>query len=207
MPLSRLFPTLVYRAKLAGRGLADRRLLDDVEALRLEDAAGRRWSRAHYPGGYTSYGSLSRLHRQAPGFAELERAIRPHVVRFVRALHYDMRGRALVMTDCWASAMAGITIHGSHLHPLSFISGTYYLRVPSRAAPIKLEDPRLDRLMAAPPRRRDAPADLQPFHAVRVRSGELLLFESWLRHEVPASAAEAERVSVSFNYAWVERDR
>jgi len=207
MPLRRLFPTLVYHTRLSGRVLADRRLLDDIDALRLEDLAGRRWSQTHYPGGYTSYGSLSRLHRQAGGFVELERAIRPHVARFVRELHYDMRGRTLEMTDCWANVMAGNTMHGSHLHPLSFISGTYYLRVPPGAAPIKLEDPRLDRLMAAPPRRKDAPAEMQPFHVVRARSGNLLLFESWLRHEVPASAARSPRVSVSFNYAWAERAR
>ncbi len=207
MPLSHLFPTLIYRARLPGRGLADRRLLDDIDALRLEDRVGRRWSQTNYPGGYTSYGSLSRLHRQAPGFAELERVIRPHVARFVRALHYDMRGRTLAMTDCWANVMSGGTMHGSHLHPLSFISGTYYVRVPPGAAPIKLEDPRLDRLMAAPPRRKDAPAAVRPFHSVRARTGDLLLFESWLRHEVPASAARSDRVSVSFNYAWVERAR
>jgi uncharacterized protein (TIGR02466 family) len=28
------------------------------------------------------------------------------------------------------------------------------------------------------------------------------MWESWLRHEVPANQAKAERVSVSFNYGW-----
>jgi uncharacterized protein (TIGR02466 family) len=35
-----------------------------------------------------------------------------------------------------------------------------------------------------------------------VRAGQVLLFESWLRHEVVASRLRAERVSVSFNYHW-----
>jgi uncharacterized protein (TIGR02466 family) len=30
----------------------------------------------------------------------------------------------------------------------------------------------------------------------------LLLFESWLRHEVAPQARAAERVSISFNYSW-----
>jgi uncharacterized protein (TIGR02466 family) len=32
--------------------------------------------------------------------------------------------------------------------------------------------------------------------------GEVLLWESRLRHEVPMNLAEEERVSVSFNYEW-----
>jgi uncharacterized protein (TIGR02466 family) len=32
-------------------------------------------------------------------------------------------------------------------------------------------------------------------------AGAVVLFESWLRHEVPANPG-AERISVSFNYGW-----
>jgi uncharacterized protein (TIGR02466 family) len=33
-------------------------------------------------------------------------------------------------------------------------------------------------------------------------AGHIVLFESWLRHEVLANPVAAERVSVSFNYQW-----
>ena len=33
-------------------------------------------------------------------------------------------------------------------------------------------------------------------------AGGLLLFESWLRHEVAANTVNSERVSISFNYGW-----
>jgi uncharacterized protein (TIGR02466 family) len=32
--------------------------------------------------------------------------------------------------------------------------------------------------------------------------GDVLLWESWLRHEVVMNQSEDERVSVSFNYRW-----
>jgi uncharacterized protein (TIGR02466 family) len=32
--------------------------------------------------------------------------------------------------------------------------------------------------------------------------GDVLLWESWLRHEVPMNMSEEERISVSFNYGW-----
>jgi uncharacterized protein (TIGR02466 family) len=34
------------------------------------------------------------------------------------------------------------------------------------------------------------------------RAGELILFESWLRHEVVANPVRSERISISFNYDW-----
>jgi uncharacterized protein (TIGR02466 family) len=37
---------------------------------------------------------------------------------------------------------------------------------------------------------------------VPARAGRVVLFESWLRHEVPAGGSARERVSLSFNYHW-----
>ncbi len=204
MPIRSLFPTQIYAAPLKSRGLAtfNQRLLDESMALADADEAGQRWSARHYLGGYTSYGSHCRLHLISPLFAELGRALHPHATRFAQALDYDMRGRRLVLTDCWVNIMPPYVTHGSHLHPLSFISGTYYVQMPRNAAPLKLEDPRLGLMMAAPPRRPDAPKAKQAFVLHRPRAGHLVLFESWLRHEVPASEVSSERISISFNFAW-----
>lgn len=204
MSIRSLFPTQIYAAALKPKGVAllNQRLLDESMALADADGAGQAWSEKNYLGGYTSYGSHCRLHLISPLFAELERALRPHAQRYAKALDYDMRGRRLMMTDCWVNIMPAQVMHGSHLHPLSFISGTYYVQTPRGAAPLKFEDPRLGLLMAAPPRRAEAPAAKRPFVTHRARAGHLVLFESWLRHEVPASDVKGERVSISFNYAW-----
>jgi uncharacterized protein (TIGR02466 family) len=199
----RLFPTQVYTASLGGRGARrlNARLLREARQLELDDEAGRRWSAHHYPGGYTSYGSASRMHRASPTFAELERRLARHVRAFARSLGLDLAGRPLAMTDCWVNLMRRGVTHGLHLHPLSTISGTYYVATPAGSPGIKLEDPRLDRMMAAPPRgggRRGA----GPWVVLPARAGHVILFESWLRHEVPANAAHSPRVSVSFNYSW-----
>ena len=106
------------------------------------------------------------------------------------------------MTDCWANVMGRGAAHGLHLHPQAVVSGTYYVRVPRGAAGLKFEDPRLSRFMAAPARKPGAPAAMKPHVTQAARAGDLLLFESWLRHEVVASRMAAERVSISFNYHW-----
>ncbi len=205
-PVQALFPTLVYRAPL-GRGLAplNRRLRDEIDAMSVDDRAGLRWSAKNYLGGYTSYGSLSKLHQLSSLFGTLEKRLDSHVRRFVRELPYDMRGRDLAMTDCWANVMPAGTVHSLHLHPLSFVSGTYYVDTPPGSAALKLEDPRLSKQMATPPRRANLPAPMKAFVEVPAEAGTVVLFESWLRHEVPPADIEGERVSVSFNYAWSAR--
>jgi uncharacterized protein (TIGR02466 family) len=176
------------------------RLLRECLQLRLDDAAGRQWSRERYPGGYTSYGSLCRLHTLSPTFARLASALQTQVDAFARQLDLDLGRRRLVMTDCWVNIMPRSVSHGLHLHPHSVISGTYYVRTPPGASALKLEDPRLDRLMAAPPRRAGARRHNRTWVNIRAAAGQFVLFESWLRHEVAANRSRQPRVSISFNF-------
>jgi uncharacterized protein (TIGR02466 family) len=199
MAIRALFPTLIYQAALtksASRQFAQT-LADECRALAASDAAGRRWSARHYLGGYTSYGSLDRLHLVSSVFAALRRRLDRHVATFARRLDYDLTGRSLAMTDCWVNVMPSGVVHSLHLHPTSFISGTYYVAVPKGAGALKFEDPRLSRMMATPPRKAHVSAP--------ARAGDVVLFESWLRHEVPPARFSGERISISFNYAWAAK--
>jgi uncharacterized protein (TIGR02466 family) len=175
------------------------RLADECQALAASDAAGRKWSARHYLGGYTSYGSHDRVHLVSSVFAALRRKLDPHVTAYARDLRCDLGGRTLAMTDCWLNIVPAGVGHSLHLHPTSFISGTYYVAVPKGAGALKLEDPRLSRMMVAPPRRSHV--------SVPAKAGDVILFESWLRHEVPPARYAGERISISFNYAWNARSR
>jgi len=204
MAIHSLFPTFIYTSALQRNGSREfnRQLLKEARLLREDDRAGRRWSAANYPGGYTSYGSAHRLQRISPTFEALERKLRRHVKAFAGAVQWDLEGRELSMTDCWINIMSRQVAHSLHLHPLSTLSGTYYVHVPAGSPGIKFEDPRLDRFMAAPPRVADARPENRPWITVPAVAGQIVLFESWLRHEVAPQPIAAERVSVSFNYNW-----
>ncbi len=199
------FPTLIYAAPLqrtGGRVLL-RELLKEAYQIRDFDGPGQVWSQTNYPDGYTSYGSMDRLHEFSSTFDDLRRRIDRHVRAFARRLEWDLRDRRLAMTDCWVNIMPRHCTHGLHLHPLSVVSGTYYVRTPRGCSGLKFEDPRLDRFMAAPPRRAEASPARRTHVTYPATAGNVVLFESWLRHEVPPSTVESERVSISFNYAWV----
>jgi uncharacterized protein (TIGR02466 family) len=200
MTVQRLFPTLVYRGRLKQTGWRafNNRLLQECRQLRVDDVGGQRWSAKNYPGGYTSYNSVNRMHEMSPTFAELQRRLLRHVRSFAASLEFDLARRELTMTDCWVNIMPRQVVHTLHLHPLSTISGTYYVKTPKGCAGLKFEDPRLDRFMAAPPRTGAS----RPWVVMPAEEGALLLFESWLRHEVPPNPVAAERISISFNYSW-----
>jgi uncharacterized protein (TIGR02466 family) len=198
------FPTFIYYAALQRAGAArfNRELLKECCQLRDFDDAGRKWSARNYPGGYTSYGSMDKLHKFSSTFEALEKKISRHVAAYARALEMDLSGRKLEMTDCWVNIMPHQVVHSLHLHPLSTISGTYYVRTPRNCSTIKFEDPRLSKFMAAPPKIANASAAHQRHVTYRAEAGNVILFESWLRHEVGANQAATERISISFNYNW-----
>jgi uncharacterized protein (TIGR02466 family) len=146
---------------------------------------------------------MDKLHQFSSTFAALERHLNRHVRAFVGTLDMNLGRGRLVMSDCWVNIMPRQTAHGLHLHPNSIVSGTYYVRTPSRCAGLKFEDPRLSRMMAAPPTQADCHAKNQRHITYPATAGSVTLFESWLRHEVAANPVAAERISISFNYAWV----
>lgn len=199
-----VFVTRIYRAELAGEAEAD--LNGDLEAsclgIAADDRAGQRWcDRNDYPG-YTSYASLDDLPRRATAFASLKRHLDRHVGAFAKVLELDLKGRKLVLDSLWINVLAPGGTHSGHIHPHSVISGTYYVAIPTGASAIKFEDPRLGLMMAAPPRKAKATRENRQFIYVEPRPGTVLLWESWLRHEVPLNMADDNRISVSFNYAW-----
>ena len=192
-----LFVTRLYDAELA-----DPALLSDlsvaIRALAQDDSAGQRWSRDHGYKGYTSYASLNDLPKRDPVIAELASALRRHAARFARDLGWEAKPR---LDSLWVNLLRGGGHHAAHIHPHSILSGTFYVEAPAGSGAIRFEDPRLPMMMAAPVRRHDAPEPLRPFVTVEPRPGLLLLWESWLRHEVLPGRGRGERLSISFNFA------
>ena len=204
MPIQSFFPTPIYAEPLQKTSLArfNDELADECDRLREFDDEGRAWSEKNYPGGYTSYASMNELHRFSSTFETLERKLTRHVKAFAKSLEMDLRGRSIAMSDCWVNIMPPTAAHSLHLHPLAFISGTYYVRTPDGCPGLKFEDPRLDRFMAAPPKRPDAAPENRSHVTLPAQAGHVILFESWLRHEVAANRIDDERISISFNYHW-----
>ncbi|MCX7979310.1 MAG: TIGR02466 family protein, partial [Bdellovibrionaceae bacterium] len=139
----------------------NRELALEAYQFREMDHQGRRWSKKNYPGGYTSYGSITNVHQISSTFAELEKRIRQHVLDYARALHWEVNPDDLRVDSLWINIMPPQVIHTGHIHPHSAISGTYYVQIPTGSGPLKFEDPRLGFFMARPTIHPKAPQRFQ----------------------------------------------
>lgn len=190
-----LFPTLLYEGEVQSARLHE--LAHSIRTLAADDEAGRRWSREHNYPGYTSYASLDDLPRRDPAISDLARLLNRHARTFASELAWESKPK---LDSLWVNLLKTSGHHSGHIHPHSVLSGTLYVEVPAGSGAIRFEDPRLPLMMAAPARAADAPPELQTFVTVQPRPGMLLMWESWLRHEVLAGTGRGERLSISFNF-------
>lgn len=203
MSLRSLFVTQVYEARLASEAVLARQmaeLADAIRSLASDDAAGRAWCRQNGYRGYTSYASLDDLPLRFPEFAELKRHLDRHAVAYAQAMNFDL-ARKPRLDSLWVNILKPGGGHAGHIHPHAYLSGTVYIETPDRASPLKLEDPRLAMMMARPGLSAEAPESQRPFVTLKPQAGDVVMWESWLRHEVPVNQAKADRLSISFNYA------
>ena len=197
-PMTRtLFATRLYEAAIEDDELLAE-LGHSIRSFAQQDEAGKRWSRDKGYKGYTSYASLNDLPRRDPSFDELKRILTRHAAGFARELAWDVKPK---LDSLWVNLLKAGGHHSSHIHPHSILSGTIYVEVPPSSGAIRFEDPRLPLMMAAPVRRDNGPEELRPFATVEPTAGLLLMWESWLRHEVLPGKARADRLSISFNFA------
>lgn len=199
MPVRSLFPTLLSEDRIDNRALLAA-LAHSIRSLAADDQAGIRWSREHGYRGYTSYASLNDLPRRDPAIAELARLLTRKAAAFAQECAFELP-RKPRLDSLWVNLLRGSGHHSAHIHPHSILSGTLYVEVPPGSGAIRFEDPRLPLMMAAPPRRADAPENLSSFVSVEPSAGTLLMWESWLRHEVLPGRGKGERLSISFNFA------
>lgn len=199
MPSRPLFATPLYEDRID-----DPAFLTELEEacrdIAVQDRAGRGWSKQHGYRGYTSYASLADLPQRDPRFADLVRRLAPHVARFVTECGFEMGGRRPKLDSLWVNVLKPGGGHSGHIHPHGILSGTFYVAVPPGAGGIRFEDPRLPLMMAAPTPRADAAPEQQRFVTVPPAPGTVLLWESWLRHEVLPGMGREDRISISFNY-------
>lgn len=200
-----LFVTQLYQASLAeDRGFSafNAELEQACTMLAAEDRAGRAWCKENGYGGYTSYASLNDLPTRATVFGALKTKLDRRAAAFAERLALDLGAGRLRLDGLWVNILKSGAAHSGHIHTHSVISGTVYVAVPPGAGALKLEDPRLPLMMAAPPRRADAPEAARSFVYLTPEPGTVLMWESWLRHEVQPNQAKSERISISFNYGW-----
>ena len=199
-----LFATRLYHAALSdlGQAVDPFELENSCLAIADDDEAGQAWCEENNFPGYTSYASLTDLDWRFPIFKDVIQSLDKHIAAFAQDLEFDLGDKKITLDSLWINILPFGGIHTAHIHPHSVISGTTYVAMPQGTSAIKFEDPRLPMMMAAPTHTKEAREELRSFVYAKPKVGDVLLWESWLRHEVPMNMADEDRISVSFNYSW-----
>ena len=199
-----LFATRLYHAAISelGQAVDLSELHSSCLVIAEDDEAGQAWCEENDFPGYTSYASLTDLDWRFPIFKDVIKALDNHVVAFATDLQFDLGDKLIRLDSLWINILPFGGIHTAHIHPHSAISGTAYVAMPEGTSSIKFEDPRLAMMMAAPTRTTDSREEVSSFIYAKPKVGDVLLWESWLRHEVPMNMVDDDRISISFNYSW-----
>lgn len=199
--LNTLFPTPVWLAERADDGLS--RCL--AEAIHDIEAGDHAFDSAAYPHGYSSYLSRIPLTRDTR-FQSITEWVLDQAKQFL--LQAGVRKSPtlrLQVHDLFCNINRRHAIHGPHRHECSDLSAVYYVTANPSSAPFVMTSPLepLHMYTRAALYHEDS-LMLNDQHAVQPSSGRLLIFPSWLLHEVQPQRCDEERISLAFNLGLVE---
>lgn len=184
-----IFPTLTAQVNL---DLPVQKMAADS----LQYAAGRE----NYEGGYTSFMTRDNLDNEIAGMTELKSAIFGISQSFAREMKWEVNAEKCSI-QVWLNVMKKGGHHGHHNHPGSVFSGVFYVQGDEEASPLAFQSPIAFFRMHEP--RVQRAEDMNAFSAldlfIPVKVNSLLIWPSWLLHNVPLNKSSIPRISFSFN--------
>ena len=191
------FPTPVWQVDFEGVGDLNRVLEREILAMEGDARRSSENYSENYPRGYTTYFDRPTLFAEPP-FDQLAELIFRAATEFAIERGYDMAKRRLAMTAMWGNVQFENGIHALHHHPNSNMSGVYYVSTPDNSGKLRLRDPNILARMAEPPCDRHTMTSANSME-LSPKEGRLIIFPSYLEHEVMPHGSVTPRVSVSYN--------
>jgi uncharacterized protein (TIGR02466 family) len=182
------FPTVVWRQDVvpAKAEPLNRSLMTSIERMltpRPEIVPGTGWQ------------TEQNLH----GLAEFQPLVELIYMAADSALNYlCARHAGVTITGCWANINPPNARHRAHTHPNNYLSGVYYVRTPKGGDSITFTDPRVQKVVIEPSFTQSTPMNSSTV-SLDLAAGALILFPSWLQHDVGVNRSQEERVSIAFN--------
>ncbi|HAA91223.1 MAG TPA: hypothetical protein DCE33_02170 [Rhodospirillaceae bacterium] len=190
----KLFPVPVLLIKAPEGPTLNENLIAEIDQVRDTTPNGKPDSWACDV--YTTLTNNNRLH-QRPALREFTGLVQQALAAFGEVMGYDLAPGDLEITQCWVNIYQTGMSQEIHHHPNNIMTGVYYLKAPADCSEILFHSPYAD-VMIRPPVIEDDPLN-NPIAAIRPEPGDLIIFDSALRHSVPTSEIDGERISISFN--------
>lgn len=183
-----LFPTLIWKMQLAKDTYEP--INEDITARLRALAAG---TPGLPPGGKLQTDQTLHHLPEFQALAEIIHGASTGVLDFLKIV-YD----GIAITGCWANISPPGDGHRPHTHPNNYLSGVYYVHTEEGSNTISFDDPRPQTNIIAPATSEITDQNAGQIH-ITARNGLLILFPSWLQHQVPRNRSQNPRVSIAFN--------
>ncbi|HAA91225.1 MAG TPA: hypothetical protein DCS82_10840 [Rhodospirillaceae bacterium] len=169
-------------------------MINELDQIREETPNGKPSSWACDV--YTTISNNCALHER-PAFQEFNDAVMQCLTKYGELMAYPLAENDLRITQCWVNIYQQGMSQEIHNHANHIMTGVYYVKAPPNCSKIMFHSYNAD-TMIRPPIERDTPYNTT-IAAYSPEPGDLVIFDSALRHSVPVNEAEGERISVSFN--------
>lgn len=169
-------------------------MIEELDRIREETPNGKPPSWACDV--YTTITNNCALHER-PAFKEFNDIVMQCLTKFGELMSYPLAENDLRITQCWVNIYQHGMSQEIHNHANHIMTGVYYVKAPPNCSKIMFHSYNAD-TMIRPPIEHDTPYNTLTA-AYTPEPGDLVVFDSALRHSVPVNQAEGERISVSFN--------
>ena len=194
-----LFSVPIFHGKLDNWKKYNRDLLPLCQEVRKEtdDMSNLPWN----CNVWSTYAYDDQLFKR-PEFQEVCKAIALYVRAFLERRQWKGE-RKILMTEMWVNHQDKYQFQEYHDHRERIISGIYYIDVPEGTPGIMMKTPlkaNFDDLFF----NEDS---CQEVNHLKIETGDLLLFPSWLDHGVKANMTDNARINMAFNFGcpeWVD---
>ncbi len=102
------------------------------------------------------------------------------------------------ISEIWSIINKKGTFNTSHNHPGSYLSAAYYVKAPDECGDIHFFDPNEIKKFNSPPIENRTELSASGF-SIKAQEGSLLIFPSYLYHDVGKNLSNEDRIVISFN--------
>ena len=113
----------------------------------------------------------------------------------------------LKVDSMWININHPYSYNSLHIHPNSYMSGVYYVKVPENSGNLVLKHPtRLQSLFTPPDVLKGYNENNSSTWNISPEAGKLVIFPSWIEHEVTQNLSGEDRISIAFNTAFYSKE-
>ena len=191
--IHKLFVSPVFQFKIENYETLNKQLSEYIYNLKKNDAEGIQRSNVN---GWHSKNFKIEKDNTPYNFVK---AIHGHVKEvIVEGFGWKYVPEKVGMSEIWAIINKKGTFNKSHNHPGSYLSAAYYVKAPKNCGNINFYDPNEIKKFNSPAIENLTELSTSGF-SIKPEEGNLLIFPSYLYHDVGKNLSDDDRIVISFN--------